>query len=107
MTLHNLRMAAREAALKLRETNSLKLEYKEALDAENYELVSRIYTKLELAQAEYETNYNLVSDLVFSRELDLTMGDMENIFSVIANTEDTKLSLADKIKLHWATRKVA
>ena len=35
MTLHNLRMAAREAALKLREINSLKLEYKEALDAEN------------------------------------------------------------------------
>lgn len=107
MTLHNLRMAAREAALKLREINSLKLEYKEALDAENYELVSRIYTKLELAQAEYETNYNLVSDLIFSRQIDLTMGDMENIFSVIANTEDTKLTLGDKIKLHWATRKVA
>ena len=107
MRLLNLKMAAREAALKLREINSLKLEYKEALDAENYELVSRIYTKLELAQAEYETNYNLVSDLVFSRELDLTMGDLENIFSVIANTEDTKLSLGDKIKLHWATRKVA
>ena len=107
MTLHNLRMAAREAALKLREINSLKLEYKEALDAENYELVSRIYTKLELAQAEYETNYNLVSDLIFSRQIDLTMGDLENIFSVIANTEDTKLSLGDKIKLHWATRKVA
>ena len=107
MTLHNLRMAAREAALKLREINSLKLEYKEALDAENYELVSRIYTKLELAQAEYETNYNLVSDLVFSRQIDLTMGDMESIFSVIANTEDTKLSLGDLVKLHWATRKVA
>ena len=107
MTLHNLRMAAREAALKLREINSLKLEYKEALDAENYELVSRIYTKLELAQAEYETNYNLVSDLIFSRQIDLTMGDMENIFSVIANTEDTKLSFSDKLKLHWATRKVA
>ena len=107
MRLLNLRMAAREAALKLREINSLKLEYKEALDAENYELVSRIYTKLELAYAEYETNYNLVSDLVFSRELDLTMGDMESIFSVIANTEDTSLSLGDKIKLHWATRKVA
>ena len=107
MRLLNLRMAAREAALKLREINSLKLEYKEALDAENYELVSRIYTKLELAQAEYETNYNLVSDLVFSRELDLTMGDLENIFSVIANTEDTKLSLGDLVKLHWATRKVA
>ena len=107
MRLLNLRMAAREAALKLREINSLKLEYKEALDAENYELVSRIYTKLELAQAEYETNYNLVSDLIFSRQIDLTMGDLENIFSVIANTEDTKLSLGDKIKLHWATRKVA
>ena len=107
MRLLNLRMAAREAALKLREINSLKLEYKEALDAENYELVSRIYTKLELAQAEYETNYNLVSDLVFSRELDLTMGDMENIFSVIANTEDTKLTIGDKFKLYWATRKVA
>ena len=107
MRLLNLRMAAREAALKLREINSLKLEYKEALDAENYELVSRIYTKLELAQAEYETNYNLVSDLIFSRQIDLTMGDMENIFSVIANTEDTKLTLGDKIKLHWATRKVA
>ena len=107
MTLHNLRMAAREAALKLREINSLKLEYKEALDAENYELVSRIYTKLELAQAEYETNYNLVSDLIFSRQIDLTMGDMENIFSVIANTEDTKLTIGDKFKLHWATRKVA
>ena len=107
MRLLNLKMAAREAALKLREINSLKLEYKEALDAENYELVSRIYTKLELAQAEYETNYNLVSDLVFSRQIDLTMGDMENIFSVIANTEDTKLTLGDKIRLHWATRKVA
>ena len=107
MRLLNLKMAAREAALKLREINSLKLEYKEALDAENYELVSRIYTKLELAQAEYETNYNLVSDLIFSRQIDLTMGDLENIFSVIANTEDTKLSLGDKIKLHWATRKVA
>lgn len=107
MRLLNLKMAAREAALKLREINSLKLEYKEALDAENYELVSRIYTKLELAQAEYETNYNLVSDLIFSRQIDLTMGDMENIFSVIANTEDTKLTLGDKIKLHWATRKVA
>lgn len=107
MRLLNLRMAAREAALKLREINSLKLEYKEALDAENYELVSRIYTKLELAQAEYETNYNLVSDLIFSRQIDLTMGDMENIFSVIANTEDTKLSLGDLVKLHWATRKVA
>ena len=107
MRLLNLRMAAREAALKLRETSSLKLEYKEALDAENYELVSRIYTKLELAYAEYETNYNLVSDLVFSRELDLTMGDLENIFSVIANTEDTKLTIGDKFKLYWATRKVA
>ena len=107
MRLLNLKMAAREAALKLREINSLKLEYKEALDAENYELVSRIYTKLELAQAEYETNYNLVSDLIFSRQIDLTMCDLENIFSVIANTEDTKLSLGDKIKLHWATRKVA
>ena len=107
MRLLNLKMAAREAALKLREINSLKLEYKEALDAENYELVSRIYTKLELAQAEYETNYNLVSDLIFSRQIDLTMGDMENIFSVIANTEDTKLSLGDLVKLHWATRKVA
>ena len=107
MRLLKLKMAAREAALKLREINSLKLEYKEALDAENYELVSRIYTKLELAQAEYETNYNLVSDLIFSRQIDLTMGDMENIFSVIANTEDTKLTLGDKIKLHWATRKVA
>ena len=107
MRLLNLKMAAREAALKLREINSLKLEYKEALDAENYELVSRIYTKLELAQAEYETNYNLVSDLIFSRQIDLTMGDMENIFSVIANTEDTKLSFSDKLKLHWATRKVA
>ena len=107
MRLLNLRMAAREAALKLREINSLKLEYKEALDAENYELVSRIYTKLELAQAEYETNYNLVSDLIFSRQIDLTMGDMENIFSVIANTEDTKLTIGDKFKLHWATRKVA
>ena len=107
MRLLNLKMAAREAALKLREINYLKLEYKEALDAENYELVSRIYTKLELAQAEYETNYNLVSDLIFSRQIDLTMGDMENIFSVIANTEDTKLTLGDKIKLHWATRKVA
>ena len=107
MRLLNLKMAAREAALKLREINSLKLEYKEALDAENYELVSRIYTKLQLAYAEYETNYNLVSDLIFSRQIDLTMGDMENIFSVIANTEDTKLTLGDKIKLHWATRKVA
>ena len=107
MRLLNLRMAAREAALKLREINSLKLEYKEALDAENYELVSRIYTKLELAYAEYETNYNLVSDLVFSRELDLTMGDLENLFSVIANTEDTKLTIGDKFKLYWATRKVA
>lgn len=107
MTLLNLKMAAREAALKLREINSLKLEYKEALDAENYELVSRIYTKIELAQAEYEANYNLVSDLVFSRELDLTMDDLESIFSVIANTEDTKLKFADIVKLHWATRKVA
>lgn len=100
-------MAAHEAALKLREINSLKLEYKEALDAENYELVSRIYTKLELAQTVYEANYNLVSDLVFSRQLDLTMGDMESIFSVITNTEDTKLSLGDRLKLYWATRKVA
>lgn len=107
MTLLNLKMAAREAALKLREINSLKLEYKEALDAENYELVSHIYTKIELAQAEYETNYNLVSDLIFGRELDITMADMESIFSVIANTEDTKLSLSDIVKLHWATRKVA
>lgn len=107
MRLHNLKMAAHEAALKLREINSLKLEYKEALDAENYELVSRIYTKLELAQTVYEANYNLVSDLVFSRQLDLTMGDMESIFSVIANTEDTKLSLGDRLKLYWATRKVA
>lgn len=107
MRLLNLKMAAREAALKLRETNSLKLEYKEALNVENYKLASLLYTKLQLAYAEYETNYNLVSDLVFSRELDLTMGDLENIFSVIANTEDTKLSLGDKIKLHWATRKVA
>ena len=107
MRLLNLRMAAREAALKLREINSLKLEYKKALDAENYELVSRIYTKLELAQAEYEANYNLVSDLIFSRKLDLTMADLESIFSVIANTEDTKLSLGDLVKLHWATRKVA
>lgn len=107
MKLHNLKMAAHEAALKLREINSLKLEYKEALDAENYELVSRIYTKLELAQTVYEANYNLVSDLVFSRQLDLTMGDMESIFSVITNTEDTKLSLGDRLKLYWATRKVA
>ena len=107
MTLHNLRMAAREAALRLREVNSLKLEYKEALASENYKLASHIYSKLELAYSVYETNYNMVSDLVFSRELDLTMGDLENIFSVIANTEDTKLSLGDKIKLHWATRKVA
>ena len=107
MKLHNLKMAAREAALKLREINSLKLEYKEALDAENYELVSRIYTKLELAFAEYETNYNMVSDLIFSRQIDLTMGDMENIFTVIANSEDTKLKFGDLVKLHWATRKVA
>ena len=107
MKLLNIKMAAREAALKLREINSLKLEYKEALDAENYELVSRIYTRFELAQAEYEANYNAVSDLIFSRELDITMHDMENIFSVIANTEDTKLSFSDKFKLHWATRKVA
>ena len=107
MRLLNLRMAAREAALKLRETNSLKLEYKEALNAENYKLASLLYTKLQLAYAEYETNYNLVSDLIFSREINITMADMENIFSVIANTEDTKLSLGDKIKLHWATRKVA
>ena len=107
MRLLNLKMAAREAALKLREVNSLKLEYKEALNVENYKLASLLYTKLQLAYGEYETNYNLVSDLVFSRELDLTMGDLENIFSVIANTEDTKLSLGDKIKLHWATRKVA
>lgn len=107
MKLHNLKMAVHEAALKLREINSLKLEYKEALDAENYELVSRIYTKIELAQAVYEANYNLVSDLVFSRQLDLTMGDLESIFSVIANSEDTKLSLGDILKLHWATRKVA
>lgn len=107
MKLHNLKMAAHEAALKLREINSLKLEYKEALDAENYELVSRIYTKLELAQTVYEANYKLVSDLVFSRQLDLTMGDMESIFSVIANTKDTKLSLGDRLKLYWATRKVA
>ena len=107
MKLLNLKMAAREAALKLREINSLKLEYKEALDAENYELVSHIYTKIELAQKEYEANYNIVSDLVFSRKLDLTMADLESIFSVIANTEDTKLSLGDKIKLCWATRKVA
>ena len=107
MKLLNLKMAAREAALKLREINSLKLEYKEALDNENYELVSRIYTRLELAQKEYETNYNMVSDLVFSRELDLTMGDLESIFTVIANSEDTKLTLGDRLKLHWATRKVA
>lgn len=107
MRLHNLKMAAHEAALKLREINSLKLEYKEALDAENYELVSRIYTKLELAQTVYEANYKLVSDLIFSRQLDLTMGDMESIFSVIANTKDTKLSLGDRLKLYWATRKVA
>ena len=107
MKLLNLKMAVREAALKLREVNSLKLKYKEALDNENYELVSRIYTRLELAQAEYEANYNAVSDLIFSRELDITMHDMENIFSVIANTEDTSLSLGDKIKLRWATRKVA
>lgn len=107
MRLLNIKMAAREAALRLREINSLKLEYKKALDAENYELVSRIYTRLELAQKEYEANYNTVSDLIFSRELDITMADMENIFSVIANTEDTKLSLGDKLKLHWATRKVA
>ena len=107
MTLHNLRMAVHEAALKLRETNSLKLEYKEALNVENYKLASLLYTKLQLAYAEYETNYNLVSDLIFSRQIDLTMGDMESIFSVIANTEDTKLSLGDKIKLRWATRKVA
>ena len=107
MTLLNLKMAAREAALKLREINSLKLEYKEALNVENYKLASLLYTKLQLAYAEYETNYNLVSDLVFSRQIDLTMGDMESIFSVIANTEDTKLSLGDLVKLHWATRKVA
>ena len=107
MKLLNLNMAAREAALKLREINSLKLEYKEALDAENYELVSRIYSKIELAQAEYETNYNMVSDIIFSRQLDITMNDMENIFSVIANTEDTKLKFGDIVKLHWATRKVA
>ena len=107
MRLLNLKMAAREAALKLREINSLKLEYKEALDAENYELASLLYTKLQLAYSEYETNYTMVSDLIFSRQIDLTMGDMENIFSVIANTEDTKLTLGDKIKLHWATRKVA
>ena len=107
MTLLNLKMAVHEAALKLRETNSLKLEYKEALNVENYKLASLLYTKLQLAYAEYETNYNLVSDLVLSRKLDLTMADLENIFSVIANTEDTKLTLGDKIKLHWATRKVA
>ena len=107
MRLLNLKMAAREAALKLREINSLKLEYKEALNVENYKLASLLYTKLQLAYAEYETNYNLVSDLVFSRQIDLTMGDMESIFSVIANTEDTKLSLGDLVKLHWATRKVA
>ena len=107
MKLYNLKMAVHEAALKLREINSLKLEYKEALDNENYELVSRIYTRLELAQKEYEANYNLVSDLIFSRQLDLTMSDLENIFSVITNTEDTSLSLGDKIKLRWATRKVA
>ena len=107
MRLLNLRMAAREAALKLRETNSLKLEYKEALNVENYKLASLLYTKLQLAYAEYEANYNMVSDLIFSREINITMADMENIFSVIANTEDTKLSLGDKIKLHWATRKVA
>ena len=106
MTLLNLKMAAREAALKLRETNSLKLEYKEALNVENYKLASLLYTKLQLAYSEYETNYNMVSDLIFSRQIDLTMGDMENIFSVIANTEDTKLTLGDKITLHWATRKV-
>ena len=107
MRLLNLKMAAREAALKLREVNSLKLEYKEALNVENYKLASLLYTKLQLAYAEYETNYNLVSDLVFSREINITMADMESIFTVIANTEDTKLSLGDKIKLHWATRKVA
>lgn len=107
MKLLNLKMAAREAALKLRELNSLKLEYKEALDNENYELASLLYTKLQLAYAEYEANYNVVSDLIFSRQIDLTMSDMESIFSVIANTEDTKLKFGDLVKLHWATRKVA
>lgn len=100
-------MAVHEAALKLRETNSLKLEYKEALEREDANAASLLCSKIELAYSEYETNYNLVSDLIFSRKLDITMRDLENIFSVIANTEDTKLSFSDKIKLHWATRKVA
>ena len=107
MKLHNLKMAVHEAALKLRETNSLKLEYKEALKREDAISASLLYTKLELAYAEYEANYNMVSDLIFSREINITMADMESIFSVIANTEDTKLSLGDLVKLHWATRKVA
>ena len=107
MRLLNLRMAAREAALKLREINSLKLEYKEALEREDAIASSLLYTKLQLAYAEYEANYNMVSDLIFSREINITMADMESIFSVIANTEDTKLTLGDKFKLRWATRKVA
>ena len=107
MRLLNLRMAAREAALKLREINSLKLEYKEALEREDAIASYLLYTKLQLAYAEYEANYNMVSDLIFSREINITMADMESIFSVIANTEDTKLTLGDKFKLRWATRKVA
>ena len=107
MKRNNLKMAAREAALKIRETNSLKLEYKEALENGNHKLASLLYTKIELAYAEYMANYNMVSDIIFSRQLDITMNDMENIFSVIANTEDTKLKFGDIVKLHWATRKVA
>ena len=107
MTLLNLKMAVHEAALKLRELNSLKREYKQALEREDANAASLLYSKIELAYSEYETNYNMVSDLVFSRELDLTMGDLESIFTVIANSEDTKLTLGDRLKLHWATRKVA
>lgn len=100
-------MAVHEAALKLREVNALKAKFKEAIEREDANAASLLCSKIELAYSEYETNYNMVSDLIFSRELDITMADMESIFSVIANTEDTKLSLGDIVKLHWATRKVA